>query len=237
MCKNRTRSRFTLIELLIVVAVIAILAAMLLPALGRARELARRACCMSQLRQAGVGFLMYYDDFGTLPVRTGLENHNPHVLHMSTRPQYDMRPVLLDYVPEKEVFYCPSNRLRIADEYWYTNDRNWAGMTYQCTFWINENRWNQGLPRPTEGFRKLTASVPIMADFVFSDLASPTVHSSENASPTGRYNHPLRASGYPQGSNNLYADGHVGWGAASSRDYTRYFHDSGTGLYWFWFNP
>ena len=55
------RRRFTLIELLVVIAIIAILAAMLMSALGGARERSQRAACLSNLRQVGSMHLMYAD--------------------------------------------------------------------------------------------------------------------------------------------------------------------------------
>jgi prepilin-type N-terminal cleavage/methylation domain-containing protein len=57
------RSGFTLIELLVVIAIIAILAAILFPVFGRAREQARKATCQSNMKQLGLAFAMYLQDW------------------------------------------------------------------------------------------------------------------------------------------------------------------------------
>lgn len=75
---------FTLVEVLVVIAVIALMAALLIPALSQAKEQARLALCRSNMRQVGLGFLMYADDNrdylpwpGGEPTRA---NFNPHYL-------------------------------------------------------------------------------------------------------------------------------------------------------------
>ena len=66
----RTRAGgFTLIEFLLVIAMIAVLAALIFPALSGAKESARRAVCKSNLRQCYIGLTLYADEY---------ENHFPH---------------------------------------------------------------------------------------------------------------------------------------------------------------
>ena len=60
---RRPKAAFTLIELLVVIAIIAVLAAILFPVFAQARDKARQAACLSNLKQVGTALAMYQQDY------------------------------------------------------------------------------------------------------------------------------------------------------------------------------
>lgn len=88
-------TKFTLMELLIVIAIITVLASMLLPALGRAKQMSQRIGCLSNLKQITVGAFGYIDSYNgwTIPASLG------STLWYS---------FLYQDMPVKKAFYCPS---------------------------------------------------------------------------------------------------------------------------------
>lgn len=97
-------SGFTLVELLVVVAIIGILAGILVPVLGRARESAKRKSCASNLKQLGLGLNIYATD--------NSENFPTGSSGQGARSSISL--IYPTYLGTKKVFSCPSNATSTA---------------------------------------------------------------------------------------------------------------------------
>jgi len=116
---------FTLIELLVVIAIIAILAAILFPVFARAREKARQAACMSNLKQIGLAVQMYAQDHhDLLPLANEYPAAPPPADGYHQGPP-SIADVLNPYTRNRQIFRCPSD----GDNMWQEQ-----GVSYDYGF-------------------------------------------------------------------------------------------------------
>ena len=192
--KNMRRG-FTLIELLVVIAIIAILAAILFPVFARAREKARQTSCLSNIKQAGLGILMYTQDYDEVMPR--------HCYQPPDADNYPWTWAVQPYVKNIQMFVCPSsaggrNVARGCMGYGYNLSRLSGGPTVGCTYRsLAEIQHPAGLLMITETADGTGAIAWVGYWGRDTNTANPT-----NIHPTGRHN---------EGSNICYVDGHAKW--------------------------
>jgi prepilin-type N-terminal cleavage/methylation domain-containing protein/prepilin-type processing-associated H-X9-DG protein len=206
------KKAFTLIELLVVIAILGALMAVLFPAMGRAREGARRAQCTNNLRQHGIAWYLYLDDhnelfpryehppndtqcrestfggwIGSLPESLGCEAIN--------RPLNRYLDIDSDTNPNREIFHCPSD----TGPSWFSDKTRFdnVGNSYNCNSRI--------LWFPSDGYRHLSR-ITHPHNKVFLEMCHFMNTAGHTGSGPGNPNNPFNPDSLVMV---LFVDGHV----------------------------
>lgn len=224
---RKMRKGFTLIELLVVIAIIAILAAILFPVFARAREKARQASCMSNLKQIGLALNMYGQDWDDMaPILT---------YEAEWGDGKGWTEAIYPYTKNEQIYRCPSVDGR------YTYCMNAAAMTAYNSgnptlAWGAVGHW---APFLLNGSRYDASEAVLVFDSIGGAIAGTGIeHDSDptnenqlalDRDPDGARsltfagNDRVPEPGRPihnEGNNILFADGHVKWMNGVPSEYT-----------------
>jgi prepilin-type N-terminal cleavage/methylation domain-containing protein/prepilin-type processing-associated H-X9-DG protein len=217
----RVNPGFTLIELLVVIAIIALLAAILFPVFARARENARKSSCQNNIKQIGLGFAQYAQDYDEqFPISRML---GPSGVGQMFGPWADTNTAwseaIYPFVKNTQIFKCPSAPAAPTPPANDFNQNGAVNYTYNRRIGGDRDTGNNGL-------RSLADFQFVSNTFLVTEASHRTEDgtvSSDNAEwgCTGNHAERLRqvncASGTPplqrhlEGANYLYVDGHVKW--------------------------
>lgn len=130
---------FTLIELLVVIAIIAILAAILFPVFAQAREKARQAGCLSNLKQIGLAGMMYVNDYDeTYPPSRLTGGTSSQGWHAWGLNYATWKNLVYPYAKNLTLFACPNSKSAMASIYDPNPSSGWAGYwSYMDYGWVD----------------------------------------------------------------------------------------------------
>ncbi len=225
------RGYFTMIELLVVTAILAILLALLLPVLGRAKEQAYRTVCTSNLRQISLGYFSYAEDNSSWypENRQQMPDHiyvDP-LNHGGIGPRTDLRPVIFEYTGTAEVWYCPSGERRAPTSRTFYRQVTSYGTDFYSIAYTLPAGLTDRLMASLVRYRQYPADTPFPLLQRYGTMNASDYDSGEvvlaadlnysypakgwgNPSAPYRGNH-AKAVGAVEGGNVLGEDGNVSW--------------------------
>jgi prepilin-type N-terminal cleavage/methylation domain-containing protein/prepilin-type processing-associated H-X9-DG protein len=209
-----TRRAFTLIELLVVIAIISILAAILFPVFGRARENARRTSCLSNVRQLGIAFTQYFQDFDErFPMVKG---DSPWI--------YTMQP----YLKSTQMLRCPSESTDgwLPESDWFNASVTGRRTSYTLNGYLapGNSKTEQGgnfphiasIAKPAsviflaESASKKADGTPFTGNYFHAHVYNPPTSTSHWNTTLNRPDD-LGYDRHMDGFNVAYLDGHAKW--------------------------
>lgn len=225
-CRFRSSHKraFTLVELLVVIAIIAILAAILFPVFARARENARKTSCLSNLKQIGLGFMQYAQDYDE---RLPWSADGGAVSWAIT-----MQP----YIKNTQIFRCPSD---LSDNWMASIPRY---TSYYLNNWLaapNSYVHLASIDKPASVIYVSESATNSTGDHFHPWKWSPDDPNHSRGSYVNQWDDAtnqtkeLDLTRHLGGLNNVYADGHAKWGKWTNL----WFRDTSRNIYEGAFDP
>ncbi len=200
------RKGFTLIELLVVIAIIAILAAILFPVFARAREKARQTSCLSNVKELGLGLLMYMQDYDETFVRTSA---NDMVAWAAAGNHWSVwYRAIMPYVKNDQIYVCPSDGATNSAR-WSTSGTTWDESTTAAGQWYFPLSY--GVNHNQGGQKEALVAYPAETGMVFECIAI-LCYESTTWEPRSYIRDAAR---HNDGFNACMFDGHAKWFAKS----------------------